>query len=162
MSFANEAESPYRVPTEAVDARIRVHSGKELDVTFFLSSLSETHSGPETVEETLNRPRAFIPLRLRDSGESFLVRRENVRTVAVGREVRHLLSSNETSGGCVDVVRLELEGDLEVEGTMATIAPLEYPRLSDYFNHADMSFIPIFVGEGVTFVNKSYISTVWL
>lgn len=162
MSIANETESPYRVPTEAVQARIRVHSGKEFQVTFFLSSLSETHSGPETMEETLNRPRAFIPLQLRETEESFLVRRENLRTVAVGSETNNLVTREENLTGCVDVVRLEMEGDLEVEGTLATVAPREYPRLSDYFNHADTSFIPIFVGDGVTFVNKTYISTVWL
>ena len=62
----------------------------------------------------------------------------------------------------MDLVRLELTGGETIEGTLATVLSPQEPRLSDYFNSGAADFIPLAVAEGVTFVNRGFISIVWL
>jgi len=155
------SESPYRTPTRAVDVRISLVGGRCEEVTLYLALLAETHAGPETLDEALNRDRDFIPVSSKEMEHAFLVRRGAVRTVSIPDGHPEILH-HEESPTCVDIVRLELEGGETLEGTLATVLPPERPRLSDYFNSGETKFIPLAVEEGVTFVNRDFISVVWL
>ena len=154
-------ESPYRTPTRPLDVRISIEGGRTEEVTLYLALVSETHAGAETLDEALNRDRDFIPVRSKESGETYLVRRGALRSVTVGDGEPDVLP-HEESPVCVDLVRLELEGGESLEGTLATVLPPDKPRLSDYFNTRESMFVPLAVEEGVTFVNRDYISVVWL
>ncbi len=156
-----ESDSPYRTPTRAVDVELSIAGGRTEEVTLYLSTLSETHAGPETVEEVLNRGRHFLPVRARETDQTFLVRRSAIRTVTVGDDERDVLP-HEESLASVDLVRLELDGGETIEGTLATVLPPERSRLSDYFNFSQVTFVPLAVDDGVTYVNRDFISIVWL
>ncbi len=62
-------DSPYRISTRPVSAKLVVEGGRHELVFVYLSTLSETHAGAETVEEALNRRRQFIPVGLAEGGK---------------------------------------------------------------------------------------------
>ena len=124
-------------------------------------TLSETHTGAETVEEALNRGRHFLPVRTRETDQTLLVRRGAIRTVTIRDDEGDVLP-HEESLASVDLVRLELDGGEIIEGTLATVLPPERSRLSDYFNFSKVTFVPLAVDEGVVYVNRNFISIVWL
>ena len=156
-----ESDSPYRTPTRAVDVELSITGERTEEVTLYLSTVSETHTGAETVEEALNRGRDFLPVRTRETGQTFLVRRGAIRTVTIGDDEGEV-APHEESFASVDVVRLELDRGEIIEGTLATVLPPERPRLSDYFNFSKVTFVPLAVDEGVIYVNRDFISIVWL
>ena len=156
-----ESDSPYRAPTRTVDAALSITGGRTEEVTLYLSTLSETHTGAETVEEALNRGREFLPVRTRETDQTLLVRRGAIRTVTIGDDEGDVLP-HENSPASVDLVRLELDGGEIIEGTLATVLPPERPRLSDYFNFSKVTFVPLAVDESVIYVNRDFISIVWL
>lgn len=155
------SESPYRTPTRPVDVEMAIEGGRAKPVTLYLSTQSETRVGPETMDEFLNRVRDFLPVRARESERTFLVRRSAIRTVTVAADQPDVVSPEESLTS-VDLVRLELDGGEILEGTLTTVLPPDRPRLSDFFNFDQSTFIPIGVGEGVTYVNRNFISIVWL
>ncbi len=154
----SQSESVYHNLTRSVDVLMNIADGNE-EVTLYLSTLSETHAGPETLEETLNCTRDFLPVHTREDEQIFLVRRGAIRTVTIADGEPAGLP-HEESLAAVDLVRLELEGGETIEGTLATVLPPEHPRLSDFFNFTKSTFIPLAVDEGVTYVNRDFISIV--
>ena len=153
----------YRVPTRALEAEIEIEGGRREEVTFYLQNVAETHEGPETMVEALNRPRQFVPVRSRSASELFLVRRSAIVTVRVGQEeLPHVFQTVEGLVSFIDFVRLELHGGELLEGAVATLLPPESSRMSDYFNLDEAGFAPLLVGESVVYVNKEFINLVYL
>ncbi|TDI44270.1 MAG: hypothetical protein E2P02_09905 [Acidobacteria bacterium] len=156
------SESPYRTPTRALVVEIAFDGDRCENVTLFLSTLSETHAGPETLDEALNHERDFLPARSNETEQTILIRRRAIRTVTVSDAVAAQCRAHDEAFSCVDLVRLELVGGETIEGTLATVLSPQKPRLSDYFNSGAADFVPLTVAEGVTFVNRDFISIVWL
>jgi hypothetical protein len=162
-SSETSSDSPYRVPTRAVEAEIEIRGARREEVTFYLSATAENHEGGETMAEALSRKRRFIPVRSRLTRELFLVQRMVMVTVSVGHDERpHLFQKVEGLMSSIDVVRLELVDGEILEGALATLLPPESSRMSDYFNQDDVAFAPLLVGESVVYVNKNYIAVVRL
>ncbi len=161
--MSDPSDSPYRTPTRAVDVELSISGGRtgkiEIEVTLYLSTLSETHAGPETVEEALNHGRHFLPVRLRETDQTVLIRVGAIRTVTVGDDADDV-RSHEESLASVELVCLELDGGETIEGTLRTVLPPERPRLSDYFNFSKVKFVPLAVDEGAVYVNRDFISMV--
>jgi hypothetical protein len=156
-------DSAYRIPTRSVEAEIEIEGSRREEVTFFLATTAASHEGAETMDEALNRIRRFVPVRSRGRGELFLVRRESLATVSVGRdEGPRLLDTVEGVASSIDFVRLELRGGEVLEGALAIVLPPANPRLSDYFNLDGVAFVPLLVGESVVYVNKEFITLVRL
>ena len=155
-----DSTSTCRTPTRAVNAEVSVTGGRTEEVTLFLSTLSETHDGPETMEDALNHDRDFLPVRTRETEQTFLMRRMAVRTVTISDDDSEVVA-REQSLAAVDLVRLELDGGEMIEGTIATVSPPEKSRLSDFFNYSKAMFVPVAVDDGVTYVNRNFISMVW-
>jgi hypothetical protein len=156
-------ESPYRIPTRPVEAAIEIEGSRHEEVIFFLATSAVSHAGPETMDEALNRSRRFVPVRTREKGELFLVRREALTTVSVGRnEGPHLVETVDGLSTAIDFVRLELREGAVLEGALASVLPPENPRISDYFNLDGVLFVPLLVGESVVYVNKQFITLVRL
>jgi hypothetical protein len=156
-------DSPYRIPTRRVEAEIEIEGSRREEVIFFLATASVSHEGPETMDEALNRIRRFVPVRSRDQGELFLVRRKALTTVSVGRaEGPRLLETVDGLSSSIDFIYIELRGGEILEGALATVLPPENRRISDYFNFGDALFVPLLVGENVVYVNKEFITLVRL
>ncbi len=156
------SDTPYRTPTRAVVVEIVFDGDRSENVTLFLSTLSETHAGPETLDEALNHERDFLPARSNETEQMLLIRRCAIRSVTVSDNVAAECRTHDEALSRVDLVRLELTGGETIEGTLATVLPPQKPRLSDYFNSKGPAFVPLAIEEGVTFVNRDFISIVWL
>ena len=144
----------------SVPATIRIEGASTLEVELYLGGVSKAHGGPETLDELLNRPRAFLPARLAGAGDNFLIRRAAIQTVQVGSDLDVVSYVIEGLPVCVDIVRLQLKDGSEVEGTLRSEIPPA--RLSDFFNQSELAFVPLEIDEGVTYVNKLFVSIVWL
>ena len=161
MTQTDLPNTTYRTPTRAVDVVLTLSGGKREEVCLYLSTVAETHAGPESLDEALNRDRDFLPVRARETEQTFLVRRSAIATIAVG-DVDPELLRHPDAPTCVDLVQLQLDSGETVEGTLATVLPPGTPRLSDYFNFDEPAFVPLAVDDGVLFVNRDHISIVWL
>lgn len=143
---------PYRVPTNAFEVTLVFDGGIREEVTVFLAPLSGRHAGEETVDEFLGSGRTFLPVR-RAGGASCLVSRDALLCVEVGPEVPTALGREETAAGALELVRLELEGGVELEGTLRLLGPAQSRRVSDAFNGTEQ-FVPLERGERTVYVNK--------
>ena len=56
---------------------------------------------------------------------------------------------------------MELTDGHALEGAVESLLPVENPRLSDFFNMNE-DFFPVVVAEGITYVNKRFVSRIWL
>jgi hypothetical protein len=110
--------SPYQGLTHPVDARITLAEGKVEEGTLFLGSRSSSHSGPETLDEFLNHPRSFLPVRSKKTGQSYLLNRESIQRVEVDASAPILFRIDEKVATNVDLVRLELTDGSVLEGTL--------------------------------------------
>jgi hypothetical protein len=155
----SDPRSAYRALTHPVEARIRLATGKVEEGILFLGSRSASHSGPETLDEFLNHPRSFVPVRSKRTGQSYLLNRESIERVEVDRSAPILFHIEEKIATNVELVRLELTDGSVLEGTLCFAPHPDQPRLSDYFNH-DPIFVPLEIGTGVTYVNKRYIALI--
>lgn len=158
-----DSSATFRVPTRAVEAEIEIEGGRREEVTFYLANAAATHEGSETMAETLNRRRKFLPVRSRATEELMLVRRSAMVTVRVAQE-ENAPASQSVEGGVsfIDFVRLELHGGKVLEGAVSTLLPPEKTRMSDYFNLDGPDFTPLSMGESVVYVNKDFINLVYL
>jgi hypothetical protein len=156
-----DPRSDYRIPTQPVEAKLIFSEGREEEVTLFLQTASETHSGPESIDEFLNGRRRFIPVKSKSNGKSYLVQRDAIQRVEVGENAPVLSHLTPELASGIDVVRIEMTNAVVLEGTLACFQPPGHRRLSDFFN-MDETFIPLEVNEGVAYVNKNYISLVCL
>lgn len=156
------SETPYVPPSRAVQVEITIDGGRRESVSVFLSTVSDTHPGPETLDEALNRDRDFLPVRSIETEQTILIRRGAIRMVTITDDVAAAALAHDETVTCVDLVRLELTGGEIVEGTLATILPPNNSRLSDYFNSGEPAFVALAVEAGVSFVHRDFISIVWL
>jgi hypothetical protein len=157
----SSSRTPYEALTQPVDARITLATGKVEEGTLFLSSRSVSRSGPETLDEFLNHPRSFLPLRSAKTGQSYLLNRESIQRVEVDPTAPILFHIDEMVATSVELVRLELTDGSVLEGTVCSARHPDQARLSDYFND-EAVFIPVEVDAGVTYVNKRYIALIAL
>lgn len=155
------SEESVRIPTRPVDVELQIVGGRKESVIIYLDTVSERHAGPETVAEALNRDRAFLPFRSKESDETFLVRRGAIRIVFDNHDPSKTLS-HENAPGFVDLVTLQLDTGETIEGTLATVLPPDRSRLSDFFNLTQDQFIAVEVADGVSYVNRDFISVVCL
>ena len=156
-----DSTSPYQALTHPVDAKLVLTTGTTQEVTLFLGSRAELHSGPETLDEFLNSRRNFLPVRSKEEDRSFLINREIIQRIEVDESAPVLFHIEEKLTRKVDLVRLELRDGEILEGTLCSARSPDHPRLSDDFNQ-DLDFIPLEIGSGVTYVNKQHVVMVWL
>jgi hypothetical protein len=113
------------------------------------------------MDEFLNHPRPFLPVRSKKNGQSYLLNRESIQQVDVDRSAPILFHIEEKIATNVELVRLELTDGSALEGTLCFAPHPDQARLSDYFNH-EATFVPVEIGTGVTYVNKRYIALITL
>lgn len=151
----------YRLPTAPIEVKLTLSGGRTEEAVFFLSPLSDSHSGPETLDEFLNKDRAFLAARSKESGRNFLVNRLAIVSVEASADAPLLSRREEIVATAIDLVRLELTAGAPLEGTLLVVGPPESSRVSDFFNLKE-TFVPLEMGERVVFVNKEHVLCVRL
>jgi len=133
-----------------VDLVMKNTGGEKTDVIFYLSRFSQYHSGPETIQEFLNRAPRFIPVR-RTDGEFFILGVDNIlfvqeREVEPATRIRNLRV-------------LFLDGE-KLEAGMFEHLPEQYSRTLDFFNTKD-TFLPLLFKKTKIYVNTTNIVKVY-
>jgi len=133
-------------------ATLRISTGGNLDVNFFLSYSSEGHPGRELIIDVLNSQRSFIPLEDVLKDEILMIGKNRFMEVELsGRDLLpEMLEAHEIP------VEVELiTGDI-LEGSFFTNLPADRLRLSDYLNHTPQ-FIYLCREHNDVILNKDYI-----
>jgi hypothetical protein len=157
--YRAEKTRPSRFKTVAMkvdkfrrQATLRVSTGGNLDVNFFLNYSSEERSGRELIIDVLNSQRSFIPLEDVLKDEILMIGKN--RFMEVELTERDLLS--ETLKGREIPVQIELINGDTLEGSFFTDLPPDKLRLSDYLNHTPQ-FIYLCREQNDVILNKDYI-----
>ena len=133
-------------------AALRVSTGGNLDVNFFLNYSSEQRSGRELIIDVLNSQRSFIPLEDVLKDEILMIGKN--RFMQVELLERDLLP--ETLEGHEIPVQIELINGDTLEGSFFTDLPPDKLRLSDYLNYTPQ-FIYLCREQTDVILNKDYI-----
>jgi hypothetical protein len=150
----------YRIPMNRLEVRLRLSDGTEKRADIFLHTASESHSGPETVDEFLNSARAFIPCLLTETSDPFLCNKETIVSMAGVEDGAYILREEGTSPTAIHRVRITLSGGVLIEGDLHVFLPTENCRVSDFLNSTE-SFFPLRVADGrVTYVHRRYVDQV--
>lgn len=142
---------PYRIPTRQCEATLVLADRRE-EVTIFLSPRSQMHPDGESVDEFLESDRAFVPVRGSEARDQ-LVNRETILCLEVDTDAPTFLQREESGGGTLEMVRVELEGGAVVEGALRMLGPVQSRRVSDIFN-GPQRFLPLEAGSRIIYVNK--------
>ena len=154
-------DSQHRNPARTVDATLVLSDGNSEPVHLFLSAPSGTHKGQECVDELLNQSQRFLPVQSRDTKRCFLVNRDTVERVEVAAGTAALSHTRDNLRKFDDPVCLQLVGGAVLEGTFVSSLPLEASGWSEQFSRGT-PFVPLHVGDKVTYVNKSRVAAIWL
>ncbi|UCG19754.1 MAG: hypothetical protein JSU80_08350 [Deltaproteobacteria bacterium] len=133
-------------------ATLRVSTGGNLDVNFFLDYSTEEHLGRELIIDVLNSKRSFIPLEDVLKDEILMIGKNRFMDVELTE--RDLLP--ETLEGREIPVQIELINGDTLEGSFFTDLPPDKLRLSDYLNHTPQ-FIYLCREPNDVILNKDYI-----
>jgi len=133
-------------------ATLRVSTGGNLDVNFFLNYSSETRQGRELIIDVLNSDRSFIPLEDVLKDEILMIGKNRFMDVELLE--RDLLP--ETLEGQKIPVQIELINGDTLEGNFFTDLPPDKLRLSDFLNHTPQ-FIYLCRDQHDIILNKEYI-----
>jgi len=118
----------------------------------YLSAAAPAHDGPESLLEFLNRMGPFIPATLQ-AGDSVLVARDAIRCAIAAADAA---SRAEEGMPTLDLVHVQLDDGLEIEGVVRHTATGDRSRLSYHFNDADR-FVAIESGEMIHYVHKQHV-----
>ena len=133
-------------------ATLKVSTGGNLDVNFFLTYSTQEHPGRELIIDVLNSKISFIPLEDILKDEILMIGKNRFMEV----ELTERDLSAETLGGRAIPVQIELiNGDI-LEGSFFTDLPPDKLRLSDYLNHTPQ-FIYLCREPNDVILNKDYI-----
>ncbi|MCG6917914.1 MAG: hypothetical protein LJE89_10245 [Deltaproteobacteria bacterium] len=133
-------------------ATLRVSTGGNLDVNFFLNYSTQERPGRELIIDVLNSKISFIPLEDILKDEILMIGKNRFMEV----ELTERDLSVEALGGREIPVQIELiNGDI-LEGSFFTDLPPDKLRLSDYLNHTPQ-FIYLCREPNDLILNKDYI-----
>jgi len=133
-------------------ATLRVSTGGNLDVNFFLNYSSETRQGRELIIDVLNSDRSFIPLEDVLKDEILMIGKNRFMEVELLEQ--DLLPEN--LEGHEIPAQIELINGDTLEGSFFTDLPPDKLRLSDFLNHTPQ-FIYLCRDENDVILNKEYI-----
>jgi len=133
-------------------ATLRVSTGGNLDVNFFLNYSSEARQGRELIIDVLNSDRSFIPLEDVLKDEILMIGKNRFMDVELLE--RDLLP--ETLEGQKIPVQIELINGDTLEGSFFTDLPPDKLRLSDFLNHTPQ-LIYLCRDQHDIILNKEYI-----
>lgn len=127
--------------------------------TVFLADRAETHGGPETVSDLLERPDPFFPVQEED-GEPVFLRKDAVRWVKVEnpRETEWIFYRDREAAPSKKIRCLFADGE-PLDGTIYAIAPVGEQRVSDLLNRR-VHFLHLESEGDLYLVNLRHVVTV--
>lgn len=145
----------FRVPMVEMEVTVAMTEAEPLVTVIYLSPYSHRHGGFETVDEYLNGPRAFFPMKM--GGVSKLVNRDQILWLRAPRYPEEIAYA----AAAADVI-LEMIDGMRVEGMFEITRPVGQARISDVLNHGHELFVCLRDGDENYYVNKRFIRQVIL
>ncbi len=145
----------FRVPMVEMEVTVAMTEAEPTVSVIFLSPYSHRHEGFETVEEYLNGPRAFFPVKM--GGVSKLVNRDQILWLRAPRFPGEIAYATAEA----DVI-LEMIDGMRVEGMFEIARPVGQARISDVLNNDHDMFVCLRDGDDNYYANKRFIRQVIL
>ena len=145
----------FRVPMVEVEVTVAMTEAEPATCVIYLAPYSHRHDGFETIEEYINGPRNFFPMKM--DGISKLVNREQMLWLCAPRypsEIAYAQAETE--------VIIELVDGMRVEGKLELNRPIGQARISDLLNNPHENFICLRNDDESYYVNKRYVRQVIL
>jgi hypothetical protein len=149
----------YRVPKGRATVLIFVPPFPIAVRTVFLSEIAESHHGPETVSDLLDKPQAYLPVQEED-GEPVLLRKDSVRWLKVEdpRAVEWCFFEDAAGAATRKIRCVFADGD-PLDGTIYVVAPEGERRVSDLVNRRS-GFLHVESEGELYLVNLRHVVTV--
>ncbi len=138
-----------RIEKRRLAVAVSLMSGTRIDGELFVQASEHYHGQLEDAPEVLNSSDAYFPLALR-TGETVLVSKENVRTVAVARRDVH----EDEALGISTRVEIGLRDGERLSGNLIIEPVAGRSRILDYLNRRQERFIMLFGRESVLLINR--------
>jgi hypothetical protein len=138
-----------RIEKKRLAVAITFMSGTRIDGELYVQASGHYQGKDEDAPEVLNSSDAYFPLALR-SGETVLVSKENVRTVAVARRDVH----EDEALGIPTRVEVTLRDGERLSGSLIIEPVAGRSRILDYLNRRQERFILLFGREAVLLINR--------
>ena len=119
------------------------------EAELFVSEFSSLHSGPESIEELLNRGPIFIPARYSD-GKIHLLNRTQILYV---EEQGHELQPEGNA------LRIYFMDGTHIDAMIFEIMPERYRRTLDFFN-GKRTFLPLLRKGSKIYINKECVTRI--
>ena len=146
---------PYKIETLRKPARVFLVGGEILEGTFFLSPISISHKGPETVLELLSGERRYLPFET-DQGKVVLVQKTNIVKILLDEEPPDYVGAKKQTH-----ITVRFVDQSSLEGRLSFLMPVGHSRVSDFLNSAGQFFY-IHTNGGTYLVSQSHVSFVEL
>ena len=138
-----------RIEKKRLAVAVMLMSGTRVDGELFVLASGYRIGQVEDAPEALNSAEPFFPIALR-SGDTILIAKDNVRTVAVARRDVH----EDESLGILTRVEIALRDGERLSGSVI-IEPLAgHTRVLDYLNRHKERFLTLFGRDSVMLINR--------
>lgn len=141
--------SRLKVTKEETPATLYLADGKTLSGDLYLAPLSQTRSGPQTVEDLMTETGCALPFR-GPQGEFLLIGKRSIAAAAVSA------ASGKPSGFWTPLsVHVHLSGGHRIEGNLL-VEEGAWTRLSTFLNSAP-SWLAVESGDALIWVAKEHV-----
>ena len=144
-----------RIEKERVGVSITMVGGETLSGCLFAPPIYPP-GGLEDPLQILNEAEPFFPLGL-DTGEVLLVAKDRVLEVMLDEPV---VDEDGPASAPTALLHITLAGGTARVGSMRLEVRADRPRLLDYLNDCDQTFLTLYTDQGVRLVNRAMIESV--
>jgi CheY-like chemotaxis protein len=154
-----EAEGDLSVPMRLARATFWTEDKASFEGTLFLHLSAESHDGPETVLDRLNKPDLFMVLGVADDNPVVILNKAQILRVDLPAEAGQHEAGDLFPVADVEHVRVRLINGDRLDGTVRVEGPVGRQRLSDLLN-AQPAFVPLQGPARLHLLQKRFISRV--
>lgn len=144
-----------RIEKRRLAVAVTLMSGVSLDGELFAQASEHYHGDVEDAPEILNSADPFFPLAVRN-GETILVAKDNVQTVAIARSTVH----EDAALSVPTRVEVGLRDGDRLSGTILVDPASGRTRLLDFLNRRPHRFIALYGRESVLLINRALLERV--
>lgn len=151
------AVDTYRIAKERLDVTLTLIGGEVVEGRIFVPAPLLGHSGQLDPAAVFNDRDSFFPLELPD-GEVLLMCKARIIEVA-GLPLAE--DSDEIRASApMSLLQITLAGGITHFGSMRLEVRADRPRLLDYLNDCEQTFLTLYTDQGVRLVNRTMIECV--
>lgn len=146
----------YRIEKQRVDAVLTLSTGESTFGSFFVSTASPHHPGPERVEEVLNAEPGFFPFEHRDDAYARTVLHNRSRIIMVALNNDEARRDPGYDSATRRLISVLLSNGRRIAGCVCIYRPEGHDRLSDWARDSK-AFRYIEIDDSTLLVNMAHV-----